>query len=163
MGLFTEAPENLKMSCTISQPQCPQFKSWNASYLTTLKAYWAVVLVLNTAHFAFQVLLVLQFGALWVLWRCLFRRENDSLRELLLTRQHCPRKHKSKTEARVSHTILWHFTPYPYIIIAFLPIRSCGLKNPHPSYSDPSTQSSFTDINCCRLAVVFVSVKRGIY
>lgn len=35
-----------------------------ASYLTVLKSYREVMLVLNTAHSAFQVLLVLQFGAL---------------------------------------------------------------------------------------------------
>lgn len=94
--------KNVKRHARFPNPRRPNLNLETASYLTVLKGYRAVVLVLNTAHSAFQVLLVLQFGALWVLWHCLFRRENDSLRELLLPGQHCPCKHKSETEAHTS-------------------------------------------------------------
>lgn len=107
-----------------------------ASYLTVLKGC-AVMLVLNTTHFSFQVLLVLQFGALWVPWRSLFRREKDSLRELLLHWQHCLCKYKSETEAHActpSHKILRHFELYPCIIIAFLLVQLVWLKK-SPSIS----------------------------
>lgn len=55
--------KNVKHRAPFPNLSLPNSNLETASYLTTLKSYGAVMLVLNTAHFAFQVLLVLQFGA----------------------------------------------------------------------------------------------------
>lgn len=101
------------------KPNLPNSNLETAFYLTVLKSYRALMLVLNTVYFAFQV----QFGSLWVLWHCLVRGEKEFLRELLLSGQHCPHKHKSETDVHTYtplRTILQHFELCPCIIITIL-------------------------------------------
>lgn len=63
--LLTVAAEKCKMPLLLlPNLNVPNSNLEMASYLIVLKGYQEAMLVLNTAHFAFQVLLVLQFGAL---------------------------------------------------------------------------------------------------
>lgn len=80
-----------------------------ASHLTVLKGYRAVMLVLNTDHFSFQVLLVVQFGALWVLWRSLFRRGKGLPQRTIVTRTAL----SAQMQVRDRGTCLYTFTQNP--------------------------------------------------
>lgn len=70
-----------------------------ASYLTVLKGYQAAMPGFEYSPFWLQEPIVLRFGSLWMLQRCLFRKTNHFLRETLFLGQHC--LHKYNLEVKV--------------------------------------------------------------
>lgn len=148
--------------CTISQTQPPTFKILHYNVKRLLNSD-----VLDTTHFAFALAVVLQFGLLWVLWRCLFSGKNNSLREPLLLGLYCPHTHTSQCTSTHNPAALSTLPilsyPFPSSFHAFIPVTLVWFKIPiHISLIPPFIYLSLILI-AAGLAVDFVFVKRGIY